>query len=122
MISRPNADVADVRVWVVAAEAWQPESLFDVPPRSTALFPATERCLTGAEAEQFVAGFNEQMFPLGGRRWSVARRVTHGFDGDLMAGQRIEPPDAQAGDRSDVLSGTRPPPGIVAGRLGLRKL
>lgn len=89
MISLSNADAANVRVWVVAAEPWQPDSLFDEPRAATALFPALERCLTRGEAEQFVAGFNEQMLTVGGRRWVVARSVTPSLAGDLVAGQRL---------------------------------
>ncbi|MEX2187517.1 MAG: hypothetical protein WD875_12015 [Pirellulales bacterium] len=110
MISRPNAEIANVRVWVVAAEAWHPDSLFDEPQRSTVLFPATERCLTEPEAEQFVAGFNEQMLPLAGRRWSIARRVTLG--GDLTTGQRLG--DSHADEdksiaRASTASASTPP-------------
>jgi hypothetical protein len=64
---------AHVRVWIVAAEAWTPGTLFDEPPASRVLFPALDGCVTRQEAAEFVAGFNEQMLPHGGRRWAVAR-------------------------------------------------
>lgn len=66
-------DRANVRVWIVAAEAWTPGTLFDEPPASTVLFPALDGCVTRREAAEFVSGFNEQMLPHGGRRWAVAR-------------------------------------------------
>jgi hypothetical protein len=64
---------ANVRVWIVATEAWTPGTLFDEPPASKVLFPALDGCVTRREAAEFVTGFNEQMLPHGGRRWAVAR-------------------------------------------------
>lgn len=99
MISRPNEEAANVRVWVVAAEPWQPDTLFDEPPGGTVLFAALDRRLTRREAEQFVAGFNEQMLPLGGRRWAVARRVEVALVGDLRPGERLGEARFAEGDR-----------------------
>jgi hypothetical protein len=95
MISRAGDETANLRVWVVATEAWQSDSLFDEPDVATVLFPAVERCLTRREAEHFVAGFNEQMQPLGGRRWAIARRVRATFEDDLARGQRLRKPGAE---------------------------
>lgn len=69
-------ELVNVRVWIVATEAWTPGTLFDEPPASTVLFPALDGCVTRREAAEFVAGFNEQMLPHGGRRWAVARLAT----------------------------------------------
>lgn len=66
---------ADVRVWVVAADAWRPATAFDEPTTFRALFPAIDRPLTLAEASAFVDGFNAEMLASGGCRWAVARRV-----------------------------------------------
>ncbi|RIK82728.1 MAG: hypothetical protein DCC68_05690 [Planctomycetota bacterium] len=66
---------ADIRVWIVASQGWEPATLFDEPPASRPLFPGVERLLTRAEARAFVAGFNAEMLACAGRRWAVARRV-----------------------------------------------
>ena len=66
---------ADIRVWIVASQVWEPATPFDEPPASRPLFPGVERLLTRAEARAFVAGFNAEMLAFGGQRWAVARRV-----------------------------------------------
>jgi hypothetical protein len=81
---------ADVRIWVVATRAWEPESVFDEPPTSDALFPALDRVLTREEAAEFVAGFNEQMLAVGSRRWAVARLVVPRADEVLCSPVRLE--------------------------------
>jgi hypothetical protein len=65
---------ADIYVWIVAAEAWEPATVFDEPVARRVLFPAIDRSLTREEAAAFVTGFNEQMLAHGGRRWAIARR------------------------------------------------
>lgn len=76
---------AEIRVWVVAAAAWEPASVFDEPPTMRPLFPAVEEMLSREEAAAFVAGFNEQMLADGGRRWAIARRVVAREDEMLAA-------------------------------------
>jgi hypothetical protein len=108
---------ADIRIWIVAAEAWEPASVFDEPPASVALFPALDRGLTRREATEFVMGFNEQMLQRGGRRWAVARRVAARADEvalppvklgrDMGAGLEFATSGSRAGRRADRMSAGR---------------
>jgi len=81
--------VPALRVWIVAPVDWQPGSPLDIPKRAVALFPAREECMTPIEAEEFIAGFNEQMLVHGAIRWAVARRVELRVENDFVRGRPI---------------------------------
>lgn len=76
-----------VRVWVIAVPGWRPQSPDEVPPSGVAVALADERCMSAAEASEFVAGFNREMLAQSQPHWAIARPVILRVTGDLTAGE-----------------------------------
>jgi hypothetical protein len=92
------------RVWAICYHDWQPKRWDETPPRSRAVEPVLDACLSWAEACAVIEGFNETMLaeadrpgPPIGDLWAVAIRATLRLDGDIEPGQ-LAPPAMPPGD------------------------
>ena len=75
------------RVWIVARGDWHPMHAQDTPPRAQAVEPAEECCMSAAEAEAYIAGFNERALVAGSPYWAMRVPVRSLFESAIATGQ-----------------------------------